>query len=85
MDDYFRTTNEYLCLTSDAWSNVKGEPVVNYMAISPQKAFLLERVNTGEQSHNAKFIADDIIRVMSPITDKVSERNYLLLGVWCGY
>ena len=86
MDDYFRTTKDYFCLTTDGWSNVKGEPVINYMAISPGKAFLLERVNTGEQSHNAKFIADDVIRVMTPIKDKVSESNYIYsLGVWSCY
>ena len=59
-------TNEYFCLTTDGWSNIKGEPVINYMAILPQKTLFLE----GEQSHTGRFIAYDIVRVMNTIKDK---------------
>ncbi|KAI2498263.1 transposase [Fragilaria crotonensis] len=54
-----------VCLTTDGWSNVKNEPIVNYMATSPSSTLFLESVSTGEQSHNAEWIASDIQRVMA--------------------
>ena len=36
------------CLTTDGWSNVKNDPVVNYMAVSPVCSFFLESVMTGQ-------------------------------------
>jgi hypothetical protein len=38
---------------------------VNYMAISPLMTLFLESVSTGEQGHNADWIASDIERVMA--------------------
>lgn len=53
-----------ICIISDAWTNVLGEPVVNYMAASPRKTFFLESVATHDQSHNSKWIAEDLARVI---------------------
>jgi hypothetical protein len=36
------------CLTTDAWSNVRYDPVVNYMAASPACSLFLESVSTGQ-------------------------------------
>ena len=52
------------CLTIDGWSNVKNDPVVNYMAVSPECYFFLESVMTGLQQHNHKYIAEDIAHVI---------------------
>ena len=54
-----------VCLTTDGWSNIKNEPIVNYMATSPLTTLFLESVSTGEQSHNSEWIASDIERVMA--------------------
>ncbi|KAH6583738.1 hypothetical protein BASA61_007856 [Batrachochytrium salamandrivorans] len=59
------------CLTSDAWSNIKNEPIVNYMLISDYSTFFLESVSTGEQSHDAKWIAQDMGRVIDSLAGKV--------------
>jgi hypothetical protein len=40
------TDGQFVCLTSDAWSNVANDPVVNYMAVSPTKSLFLEAVHT---------------------------------------
>jgi hypothetical protein len=56
--------NGAVCLITDGWSNVKNEPIVNYMAISPPITLFLESVSTGEQGHNADWIASDIERVI---------------------
>ncbi|KAH6569533.1 hypothetical protein BASA62_004806 [Batrachochytrium salamandrivorans] len=74
------------CLTLDAWSNIKNEPIVNYMLISDSSTFFLESVSTGEQSHNAKWIAQDMERMVDSISGKYemmsclsgAERSYLL-------
>lgn len=56
-----------VCLVTDSWTNVLGEPIVNYMAASPKKTFFIESVSTGDQSHNAEWIAQDISRVIDSI------------------
>ncbi|KAI2507919.1 transposase [Fragilaria crotonensis] len=55
-----------VCITSDGWSNVKGDPIVNCMATSPDFTYFLESVSTaGQQGHSAVWIAGDIERVIT--------------------
>ena len=56
--------NSTACLTSDGWTNIKKDSVINYMAVSPSRCLFLESVSTGEQGHDADFLARDIIRVI---------------------
>jgi Protein of unknown function (DUF 659) len=65
VDKYLTTTSAGICLITDGRSNVKNEPIVNYMASSPSKTFSLESVFTGEQAHSGDWIAGDISRVFS--------------------
>jgi Protein of unknown function (DUF 659) len=58
-----RVNGATACLTTDAWSNVKNDSVINYMAVLPCCSLFLESVSTGQQGHDHKFIADDIARV----------------------
>ena len=53
----------YFCLTSDSWSNINKEPLINYMITTPKPIFY-KSVNTKEQSHNAGNIAKGIEDVM---------------------
>lgn len=53
----------YFCLTSDGWSNINKEPLINYMITTPKPIFY-KSVNTKEQSHNAENIAKGIENVM---------------------
>ncbi|KAH9266681.1 hypothetical protein BASA83_010356 [Batrachochytrium salamandrivorans] len=50
-----------------SWAN---EPIVNYMLISDSSTFFLESVSTGEQSHDAKWIAQDMGRVIDYLAGK---------------
>uniref|UniRef100_A0A915JUS9 DUF659 domain-containing protein n=1 Tax=Romanomermis culicivorax TaxID=13658 RepID=A0A915JUS9_ROMCU len=56
-----------VCLITDAWTNISGESVVNYIAASPKKTFFIESVVTGDQSHTDDYIAKDIARVIDSI------------------
>ena len=60
-----------LCITSDGWSNISNEAVVNYMAITPSTTLFLESVNTGEQGHSSDWIAADLQRVFDSHPFKV--------------
>jgi hypothetical protein len=62
------------CLISDGWSNVKNDAVINYMAASPEFTVFLESVSKGQQGHDHKFIAGDIVCVIRehPYTDFAS-------------
>jgi len=53
-----------VCLTTDGWSNIRNEPIVNYMAASPERTVFLESVATGMQGHTSEWIAEDIDRVI---------------------
>jgi Protein of unknown function (DUF 659) len=60
----YMDSSPYLSITSDGWSNIKNEPIVNYMAVSASATLYLESVSTREMAHDAKFISEDIARVM---------------------
>lgn len=40
-------------LLTDGWSNIKGEPIVNYVSATGCSTIFLESVSTGVQSHTA--------------------------------
>ena len=61
---YLSGHSQFICITSDAWSSVLNEPIVNYMAVSPAQSLFLEAVHTEEQSHDVEWIAGDLVRVM---------------------
>ncbi|XP_028413639.1 uncharacterized protein LOC114536488 [Dendronephthya gigantea] len=61
----------FVCITSDAWSNISNDPVVNYVAVCPTKSLLLEAVHTEEQSHDAEWLFTDLSRVVDSLGDNV--------------
>ena len=65
------TEGQFVCITSDAWSNVTNDPVVDYMAVSPTKSLFLEGVHTEEQGHDADWIATNLSRVIDSLGDNV--------------
>lgn len=65
------TEGQFFSITSDAWSNVTNNPVVNYMAVSSTKSLFLEAVHTEEQGHDADWIATDLSRVIDSLGDNV--------------
>ena len=54
----------YVCLSTDGFTNVNHESVVNYLATSHGKSYFLEAVNTGAQGHTAAWLASDIERIV---------------------
>ncbi|KAH6591021.1 hypothetical protein BASA50_009022 [Batrachochytrium salamandrivorans] len=75
VDNHIEEIKLNACLTSDAWSNIKNEPIVNYMLISDSSAFVLESVSTGEQSHDAKWIAQNMGRVIDSLSGKMEAQT----------
>ncbi|KAH6578256.1 hypothetical protein BASA50_004697 [Batrachochytrium salamandrivorans] len=67
VDKILSCKTQNLCITSDGWSNISNEAVVNYMAVSPNQTIFVESVNTAEQSHNADWIASDLQRVIDSV------------------
>jgi len=53
-----------ICLTSDGWSSINSEPIINYCGVTSDHTFFLECVYTQTQSHSKEFIADNISRVI---------------------
>ncbi len=69
--EYFSSPNMCVSIITDSWSNISNDSVVNYMAVG-QKTFFLEAVYTGQQSHNAEWIASDISRVIENLPCRVA-------------
>lgn len=58
-----------ICLASDGWTNIKNLPVVNYMAINPDKSLFVESVSK-DVKHTAAWLSDDAARVIDDLTSK---------------
>ena len=71
VDSLLSKQNQFISITSDAWSNIANESVVNYMAVSPSKSLFLESVNTEEQGHDAVRLSQDMSRVIDGIGENV--------------
>lgn len=82
--------NRYISITSDAWYSILNEPIINYMAVSPNNSLFLEAVHTEEQSHDADWLTSDLICVMDnlgdnvvgAITDNTSTNKKVWTKVW---
>ena len=59
--------DRYGCITTDSWSNIKNEAVINYMFVSEDTNLFLESKQTGEFSHTATYLASDLSRVIEGI------------------
>lgn len=81
------------CLTTDGWSNIRNDPVVNYMEVSPESSFFLESVSKFQQGQDHKFIAEDVRRVIRKykfslfavvVTENTSaNKKTRKLGIFC--
>lgn len=54
-----------LCLSTDGFTNVNHESVINYLATAQGKSFFLEAVQTGKVSHTGEMLAKDVERIIS--------------------
>lgn len=86
-DSYMNSPSTFVCLITDGWSNTKNEPIVNYMAASPEKTVFLESVATGIQGHTSQWIAEDIDRIISSYPDTnfagvVTDNTSANKGAW---
>ena len=71
VDKQLSSNNNYVCITSNACSNIPNEPVANYMAVSPISSLFLEAVNAGEQVHDANWLSKDLTRVIDNLYNNV--------------
>ncbi len=62
----------FACITSDAWSNIKNESVINYMLVSGDMSLFLKSNSTGEDSHTSEFLANDLSRVIKSTKGKIA-------------
>jgi hypothetical protein len=69
IDTYLKSSSSCVCIITDGWSNIRNEPIVNYMASSPAKTVFLESVATGTQGHTAEWISSDIERIITKFKD----------------
>lgn len=56
-----------VALVTDAFTNVNGACVHNYMAMHPDTTLFLKTVNTGTSGHTAPYLRDDLLRVAAKL------------------
>ena len=72
VDGVIQKNGNFVSLTTDARSNVKNEPMVNYMSVNPENSLFVEAVNTEEQGHDANWNAQDLEMVMELLQCNIS-------------
>ncbi|KAK1945234.1 hypothetical protein P3T76_003767 [Phytophthora citrophthora] len=60
IEHYVANDDLMACLTTDSFTNVTEDPVVNYMRTTPLATLYFESVSTGEQRHTGEWTARDI-------------------------
>jgi len=72
--------SNYICLTSDGWTNIHQQPIINFMITTPQPIFW-KALESKENSHTGEYIAEqfDIVikeigisKIAAVITDNAS-------------
>lgn len=58
-----------LGLMCDGWTNIRREPIINYVVTTPTPYFF-KSVPTGANSHTATYVAEEISKVMEEIGPK---------------
>jgi hypothetical protein len=61
--------DKIVCMTTDGFTNVNHEAVINYLVSAQGKSYYLESINTGKISHSGEWMAADIERVIKKQTD----------------
>ena len=74
--DAWLAQGNYNCLTSDGWSNISNEAVINYMLVSTNMSLFLKSKYTGEQGHTASFLAKDMSRVIKATTGNIAGQSW---------
>jgi Protein of unknown function (DUF 659) len=70
--DAWLAQGNYNCLTSNGWSKISNEAVINYMLVSTNMLLFLESKYTGEQGHSPSFLAKDMSQVIKSTTGKIA-------------
>lgn len=61
-----------VCITSDGWTNLRCEPIINFMVTTPKPVFW-KAIETKEKRHTGTFIAQQFDTVINEIgTNKVA-------------
>ncbi|UZO28343.1 uncharacterized protein OCT59_021871 [Rhizophagus irregularis] len=63
-----------LTMVSDGWSNINRESVQNFVICTPKPLFF-DAIYSGEESHTAKWVADEIIKFKWKLLKQISNFN----------
>ena len=63
--------NSYNFLTSDSWSNIRNEVVINYMLVSANMLLLVDPNPTGKEGHTSTFMVSDNSWAINPTQGKL--------------
>jgi len=62
-----RDSAKQITVVSDGWTNIRGESIVNYMAVTREHAIFLKSTPTYEQRHNAAYISSELSSVVEEL------------------
>ena len=57
---------DLVCITSDGWTNLRSEPIINFMVTTPKPVFW-KAIETKEKCHTGTFIAQQFDTVINEI------------------
>lgn len=56
-----------ITLVSNGWTNLRGESLINYVAVTREHAIFLKSIPTQEQRHTANYILSKLRKVIEEI------------------
>lgn len=67
VDSWIKLRRTIVSLTTDGWSNVLQDGIVNYMLTNSSRCVFYEAAETKKQRHNKEWLALDISQVISSV------------------
>ena len=67
MDLVLQKSPRQVTLVSDAWTNLRGESIINYVAVTRKHAIFVKSTPSGGERHNAQYIADGVEQIVKEL------------------
>lgn len=70
MDKLLKDSGRQITLVTDAWSNIRNESIINYVAVTRKHAVFLKSTPSGKDRHTGVYIADEVRKILEEINPR---------------
>src|SRR5690242_21335453 len=70
MDRVLQRAGKQVTLVSDGWTNIRGESIINYIAVLRGSSIFLKSIATGKDRHTGEYLADGLVQTIDELGPK---------------